>query len=94
MAPLPYVIAKNFFLANYGAGQSVDNDDGSSYYDIRDNVMYAAGGLKSDYAGHDKQFHGNLNVGGGGCGMCKRGPLRLHGHGRAQGMSHAWMDGS
>jgi hypothetical protein len=25
--------------------------------------MYGAGGLKSDYAGHDKHFHGNLNIG-------------------------------
>ena len=33
------------------------------YYDIHSNVMYAAGGLKSDYAGHDKRFHGNLNIG-------------------------------
>ena len=41
MVPQTYTIANNFFLANYGAGQSVDNDDGSSYYDIRDNVMYA-----------------------------------------------------
>ena len=64
-----YHIHNNFFLANYGAGQSVDNDDGSSYYNIQGNVMYAAGGLKSDYAGHDKLFQGNLNIGGGGCGM-------------------------
>ena len=108
LQPKTYTIAANFFLANYGSGQSVDNDDGSSYYDIKNNVMYGAGGLKSDYAGasllraesahplsllpparttttqspvthshndtsshtgHDKRFHGNLNVGGGGCGM-------------------------
>ena len=69
LTPKVYTISGNFFLANYGAGQSVDNDDGSSYYNIQGNVMYAAGGLKSDYAGHDKLFQGNLNIGGGGCGM-------------------------
>jgi hypothetical protein len=47
----------------------VDNDDGSSYYDIHHNVEYASGGLKSDYAGHDKSYHHNINVGGGNCGM-------------------------
>eukprot|EP00039_Didymoeca_costata_P023769 m.8181 g.8181 ORF g.8181 m.8181 type:complete len:1067 (-) comp3851_c0_seq2:220-3420(-) len=69
LTPKPIVIENNFIFANYGAGQSVDNDDGSSYYDIKNNVMYAAGGLKSDYAGHDKVYHGNLQIGGGGCGM-------------------------
>ena len=67
--PAMLTIHRNFFFANYGAGQAVDNDDGSSYYDIHHNVQYAAGGLKSDYAGHDKLYHHNLNVGGGGCGM-------------------------
>eukprot|EP01051_Picozoa_sp_SAG22_P012286 SAG22_NODE_1261_length_4977_cov_9.689832_5_plen_158_part_00 len=32
-------------------------------------MQYASGGLKSDYAGHDKLYHHNLNVGGGNCGM-------------------------
>jgi hypothetical protein len=35
----------------------------ASYYDIHSNVMYASGGLKSDYAGHDKRFHNNLQIG-------------------------------
>ena len=68
-AGLPFTIHRNLFFANYGAGQSVDNDDGSSYYDIHHNVEYASGGLKSDYAGHDKLYYDNLNVGGGNCGM-------------------------
>jgi hypothetical protein len=50
--PAMLTIHRNLFFANYGAGQSVDNDDGSSYYDIHHNVEYASGGLKSDYAGH------------------------------------------
>ena len=34
----------------------------SAYFDIRDNVLYGGSGLKSDYAGHSKRFHGNLGV--------------------------------
>ena len=30
---------------------------------MRQNVFYAGSGLKSDYAGHDKHFHGNLGIG-------------------------------
>ena len=36
--------------------------DRSSYYDIRYNVLYEGSGLKSDYSGHDKLFHGNLGI--------------------------------
>jgi hypothetical protein len=42
--------------------QGVDNDDGSSYYYIHDNVFYEAEGLKMDYGGHDSRFYGNLIV--------------------------------
>jgi hypothetical protein len=45
----------------------VDNDDGSSYYDIGENVFYVNEGLKSDYHGHDKRYHHNLNVGAAVC---------------------------
>ena len=38
------------------------SSDGSAYFDIRDNVFYEGSGLKSDYAGHDKRFHGNLGI--------------------------------
>ena len=40
----------------------MDNDDGSSYYYIHDNVFYEAEGLKMDYGGHDSRFYGNLIV--------------------------------
>jgi len=30
-------IARNFFIGNYGASMAIDNDDGSSYYNIRQN---------------------------------------------------------
>lgn len=61
-APLPTVIRKNFVIANYGGSQGVDNDDGSSFYHIEDNVFYAADGFKMDYGGHDSRFLRNLVV--------------------------------
>ena len=38
---MPFVIEENFFLSNYGSGYGVDNDDGSAYYEIRNNVFVA-----------------------------------------------------
>eukprot|EP00051_Salpingoeca_urceolata_P018464 m.259210 g.259210 ORF g.259210 m.259210 type:complete len:190 (-) comp19202_c0_seq9:28-597(-) len=40
----------NVIIANYGGSQGFDNDDGSSWYDIHDNVIYGEG-LKQDYGG-------------------------------------------
>jgi len=62
LTPQPFVIEHNYFISNYGSGYGVDNDDGSAYFDIRYNVFYGGSGLKSDYAGHDKIFHGNLGI--------------------------------
>ncbi|GBG29319.1 Hypothetical Protein FCC1311_055412 [Hondaea fermentalgiana] len=59
---LPTRIAENLIFANYGASQAVDNDDGSSYYHIEDNVMFNSEGFKMDYGGHDSVFRGNLVV--------------------------------
>ncbi|KAL3936175.1 MAG: hypothetical protein SGBAC_008457 [Bacillariaceae sp.] len=58
--PLPTRTTKNFILANYGASEGFDNDDGSSWYYTYDNVFYAADGFKMDYGGHDSRFYGNL----------------------------------
>lgn len=41
--PLATTIARNLIFANYGAAQGVDNDDGSSNYDIHDNIFFDAG---------------------------------------------------
>ena len=41
------------------------SDDGSSYYDISYNVFYLNEGLKSDYHGHGKLYHDNINIGAG-----------------------------
>jgi hypothetical protein len=36
----------SMIIANYGASQGFDNDDGSSYYDTHDNFFYDASGFK------------------------------------------------
>ena len=59
---LPTRIARNLMFANYGASQGVDNDDGSSFYAIEDNVFYASDGFKMDYGGHDSTFDRNLVI--------------------------------
>jgi len=55
-------IAFNFIWANYGASQGVDNDDGSSFYWIHNNVFYDADGFKMDYGGHGSVFERNLVI--------------------------------
>ena len=62
LEPLPIVIEQNYITANYGSSQGVDNDDGSSWYRIKDNVFYSADGFKMDYGGHDSVFGGNLVI--------------------------------
>ena len=59
-ASRPNEITRNLIVANYGASQAVDNDDGSSWYRIHDNLFYGAEGLKMDYGGHSTAFFNNL----------------------------------
>ena len=47
--PIPREIQHNFIIANYGASQGVDNDDGSSWHHIHHNLFYSAEGFKMDY---------------------------------------------
>ena len=61
--PLPFVIRDNFLISNYGSGYGVDNDDGSAWFEIFGNVLVGGSGLKSDYSGHDKDWHSNLGIG-------------------------------
>jgi hypothetical protein len=61
-SPLPTVVRQNFVFANYGASQGIDNDDGSAFYEITNNVFYNADGFKMDYGGHDSSFVSNLVV--------------------------------
>jgi hypothetical protein len=58
--PIPRRITNNVIFANYGASQGVDNDDGSSWYEISNNLFYSAEGFKMDYGGHDSVFEDNL----------------------------------
>lgn len=55
------VVESNFFWANYHSLGAVDNDDGSSYYRVQNNVfLYGDGGQKADFEGHDDVAEGNL----------------------------------
>eukprot|EP00928_Gymnodinium_smaydae_P079445 TRINITY_DN63377_c0_g1_i1.p1 TRINITY_DN63377_c0_g1~~TRINITY_DN63377_c0_g1_i1.p1 ORF type:complete len:299 (+),score=21.71 TRINITY_DN63377_c0_g1_i1:39-899(+) len=60
-------VSRNLIISNYESFDGIDNDDGSSYYDIGHNVFYLGEGLKSDYHGHGKLYHDNLNLGVGVC---------------------------
>lgn len=60
-------VSHNMIISNYNSFDGIDNDDGSSYYDISFNVFYLNEGLKSDYHGHGKLYHDNINVGAGVC---------------------------
>ena len=53
-------VNNNFIIANYGASQGFDTDDGSSWYDIHDNFFFMADAWKMDYGGHDSVFTGNI----------------------------------
>jgi hypothetical protein len=53
-------ITGNFIWANYGSSQGFDTDDGSSWYNISDNVMWQADGYKMDFGGHDTVITNNL----------------------------------
>ncbi|CAE7521386.1 unnamed protein product [Symbiodinium natans] len=63
-------VRDNFIFANYGASQGIDNDDGSSFWWIHDNVFYDADGFKMDYGGHGSTFESNLVFSKRGGGQC------------------------
>lgn len=55
-------VYRNFIVANYAAdGGCLDNDDGSSYYDIHHNFC-VYGGHKADFDGHTKFSRFNVHV--------------------------------
>jgi hypothetical protein len=60
--PIMRTIAYNFIVANYGASESVDNDDGSSWYHIHHNLWHDSEGFKMDYGGHDSVFEHNIII--------------------------------
>jgi len=52
----------NMIVSNYNAdGGCLDNDDGSAYYDIHDNVCYY-GGHKQNFDGHSKRAFSNIYI--------------------------------
>eukprot|EP00698_Gefionella_okellyi_P023671 TRINITY_DN8153_c0_g1_i1.p1 TRINITY_DN8153_c0_g1~~TRINITY_DN8153_c0_g1_i1.p1 ORF type:complete len:532 (+),score=110.27 TRINITY_DN8153_c0_g1_i1:508-2103(+) len=62
LVPAYNEIQNNFMVANYGAdGGCIDNDDGSSYYNIHDN-FFVFGGHKSDFGGHNKRDYNNMEA--------------------------------
>lgn len=62
LVPKANIINRNFMVANYGSnGGCVDNDDGSSFYNISNN-FFVFGGHKSDFNGHSKLSWNNINV--------------------------------
>merc|ERR1712190_706578 len=72
----------NMIIANYGASQGFDTDDGSSWYNIHDNFMFHADGWEMDYGGHDSAFHDNIVFHEGGDGQnCINTGGFLPGHG-------------
>lgn len=62
LVPAPNTIYNNFMVANYGSdGGCIDNDDGSSWYNISYN-FFVYGGHKSDFGGHSKLSYNNINA--------------------------------
>jgi len=62
-------VHSNFVIANYGASQAFDTDDGSAWYNIYNNFGWNAQGYKNDYGGYNVNFYNNLNVAWGWKGM-------------------------
>ena len=59
--PATRTIQRNFVLANYFSFGAIDTDDGSAYMDVRNNFFaYGDYGLKSDFGGHNMQYHNNV----------------------------------
>ena len=54
-------IHHNFLIGNDGAVNTVDNDDGSSFYRIHHNFL-VYGGHKSNWGGHSKLSYNNINA--------------------------------
>eukprot|EP01050_Picozoa_sp_SAG11_P006235 SAG11_NODE_476_length_9118_cov_5.515911_10_plen_167_part_00 len=69
-------ITRNLWFNNYNPQESVDNDDGSCWYETHHNVFpFASGGLKNDFGGHDNHHHNNLYYNSNSCmGVCAQKP--------------------
>jgi hypothetical protein len=53
-------ISNNFLIGNYNPSLAIDNDDGSSFYEQKQNfVVYGQAGFKADFGAHDMRSVGN-----------------------------------
>merc|ERR1712048_1484228 len=62
LVPADRHIYGNFIVSNYDGGKGVDNDDGSSYYQIYRNFMVGGWMHKTNWGGRFKASYGNLGA--------------------------------
>jgi len=68
IVPADRHIHHNFVIGTYNSQETIDTDDGSSYYKTYDNFFaYADNGLKSNFGGHDHKWSGNVLAYVGNC---------------------------
>ena len=54
-------VRHNFIIGNYYGQETVDNDDGSGFFDTHHNfLVYGQHGQKADFGGHSNYHHENL----------------------------------
>lgn len=62
LVPADRNIHHNFIVSNYQGTKGVDNDDGSSYYQIHHNFLVGGWMHKSNFGGHSKDSFNNLGA--------------------------------
>ena len=83
--------AVSFFslVLSWSMCQGFDTDDGSSWYDIKNNFFFEADAWKMDYGGHDSRFVGNVVYHGHNDGQnCVNTWPFLPGHGAMYDVAH------
>lgn len=62
LVPVPRDIHHNFIVANYDGTKGIDNDDGSSYYQMHHNFHVGGWMHKSNFGGHSKDTYGSIGI--------------------------------
>merc|ERR1712046_88463 len=62
LVPENRYIHHNFIVSNYHGFKGIDNDDGSSWYQMSYNFMVYGWMHKSNFGGHSKASFGNLGA--------------------------------
>jgi len=62
LVPIPRDIHHNFIVSNYDGFKGIDNDDGSSYYQMHHNFQVGGWMHKSNYGGHSKDTYGSIGI--------------------------------